>query len=197
MLSCHVVRMFTCVWFLLVYIFGIVKITWAGRDVARREKKMQRSVAAHRKQALTYVEAHSFFGGGGGRGVELRDSTELWGEGCDHSVIEYYCHNAHSHTHTAKVHTTANVYKHIHSEMQVCDILRQPLCTQTRTSPYTCTPVTAAPLGGALWGLPFSVPAPVTWIMHKKWNEHVNLCSPPHCFSLSFHSQACQASQLW
>lgn len=77
------------------------------------------------------------------------------------------------------VHTTANVYKHIHAEILMYDILWQPTCTQTHTFTYTCTPVTAAPLGGALWGLPFSAPAPVTWIMHKKRNEHVNLCSPP------------------
>lgn len=59
-------------------------------------------------------------GGGGGRGEEWsgeeRDSSELWGEGCDHSVIENYCHNAHARTHTQQsTHGDewTNVYKHI------------------------------------------------------------------------------------
>lgn len=84
---------------------------WAGREAGRREKEIQRSVATHRKRALTYVEAHSSFGGGGGRGVALRDSSELWGEGCDHSVMEYYCHDACTHTQRS-AHTTMNVYQH-------------------------------------------------------------------------------------
>lgn len=137
MLSCHVVRMFTCVWFLLVYIFGIVKITWAGRDVARREKKMQRRFAAHRKQALTYVEAHSFFGGGGGRGVELRDSTELWGEGCDHSVIEYYCHNAHSHTHTRQKYTQLQMCTNTYTVKCRCVIYCGSPCARKHAPPHT------------------------------------------------------------
>lgn len=51
------------------------------------------------KQALTYVKVHSSFedGGGGGRRVEQRDSLELLGEGCDHSVIEHYCRIPHTH----------------------------------------------------------------------------------------------------
>lgn len=47
-------------------------------------------------QALTYVKVHSSFEGGGRR-VEQRDSLELLGEGCDHSVIEHYCRIPHTH----------------------------------------------------------------------------------------------------
>lgn len=39
-------------------------------------------------------------------GEEWRVSSELWGEGCDHSVIGYYCHNAYTHTHTLCTHVS-------------------------------------------------------------------------------------------
>lgn len=70
---------------------------------------MQRSGAAHRKQTLTYMWMHiPSLGVDGGKGAEMRDSSELWGEGCDHSVAEYYCQNTHM---QGKVHTTMCVYK--------------------------------------------------------------------------------------
>lgn len=88
---------------------------------------MQRSVAAaHRETGFDICGSTQLLWGGGGRGVERRDSSELWGEGCDHSVMEYYCHNANTHTHTEEVHTTANVYKHICVEMLMYDIQWQP-----------------------------------------------------------------------
>lgn len=68
------------------------------------------------KQDLTYVEAHSSFGG---REGERRESSELWGEGCDHSVVEYYCHNGYTRAHS-EVHTWANVYKYMEVEMLMC-----------------------------------------------------------------------------
>lgn len=111
-------------------------------QASREEREGDAKGAAHRKQALTYVEAHSSSGGGRGRGVEPRDSPELLGEGCDHSVKEYYCHNAHTHTHTKQRAHNDCVQTH---ERLMCDMMWQWTCTQTHTSMYTCTPVMAVP----------------------------------------------------
>lgn len=74
-----------------------------GRDAKERRCPQETSVDIH-------VSARPSSGVDGGRGVELRDSSELWGEGCDHSVIEYYCQNTHTHT-QCKALTTMDVYK--------------------------------------------------------------------------------------
>lgn len=55
-----------------------------------------------------HVDAHPFSGVDGGKGAELRGSSELWGEGCDHSVTEYYCQDTHM---QGKAHTTMCVYE--------------------------------------------------------------------------------------
>ncbi|CAB1445250.1 unnamed protein product [Pleuronectes platessa] len=78
----------------------------------RSESEMQSSAAAHRETGFDICGSTQLLwglvgvlgragggeagGGGGGGGVE-RDSSELWGEGRDHSVMENYCHNSCTH----------------------------------------------------------------------------------------------------
>lgn len=82
----------------------------------KKGEKRERDAKERRCPQETNVDMHVSVrpssGVDGGWGAELRDSSQLWGEGCDHSVIEYYCQNTHPQTHMQrKAHTTEHVYK--------------------------------------------------------------------------------------
>lgn len=108
---------------------------YVGRH-EERERVAKECCCPQGKQDLTYVEAHSSFGGVEGGEWSRETPRSCGGEGCDHSVIEHYCHNRYTRTH-GEVHTWANVYKYIEVEMLMCDFLWQPSCMQTHTSAHT------------------------------------------------------------
>lgn len=109
---------------------------WAGRE--ERENKMERSVAiAHRETGFDICGSAELLWGGRS---EQGDSSELWGKGCDHSVIRHYCHNAHTEEHTMVI-----MYKHFPEETLMYE--GRKWCTQTHKHMRVCTGNGGPPCG--------------------------------------------------
>lgn len=108
MRSCRGLHMSSGLWVLLIKLLSVIKapeMMSVRRREGRKEKRRRGREAKERRcpqetSVDIHVSARPSSGVDGGRGGELRDFSELWGEGCDHSVVEYYCQNAHTRTRT-------------------------------------------------------------------------------------------------
>lgn len=120
----------------------------------RRENELQRSVAAHRETGFDICGSAQLLWWGGGRRVKQRDSSELWGEGCDHSVTENYCHNGYIHTRTG-THNGKCVQTHRSGNADVWYIVAAPVQSNAHLHVHLYTgdgsPLRWSPVGTAIF----------------------------------------------